>query len=413
MAREFGTRIALTPQFALELVKASSDGGLQVSIPSANQSFQALVLRIVQLQMGANERPIFHLTADGAMRAGLSEGPAAWPLILYSETGEEIERPLFREIAISFSQEKPTELNLLAKLQGEAASGEFHLKLQPAADQLSIEIVANITLLKPVGSIGAAPISSMFLFNDGMRAGFDDYRSGVHDSEGLWMRGGEGHVAWRSLNNPPLVANSYFTHSDPQAFAFVQRSRDFASYEDEHTSFENRPSLIVEPSDGWGDGFVRLVETPSTSEREQNVLASWIPRASIRTQTAAELSYKLTWTNSVGIEDQLAKVMRLAVGSGGFSGVEAEKASRKFVIDFQGNVLEPTNIPVGPLDAFVSVSPGTVEHVSIFGINPLGTVRLVIDAKIETPDPVELRAYLIAGGRQLTETWVYQWRARG
>ena len=32
-------------------------------------------------------------------------------------------------------------------------------------------------------------------------------------------------------------------------------------------------------------------------------------------------------------------------------------------------------------------------------------------AEIDGKDPVELRAYLVGAGRQLTETWLYQWRA--
>ena len=40
-----------------------------------------------------------------------------------------------------------------------------------------------------------------------------------------------------------------------------------------------------------------------------------------------------------------------------------------------------------------------------------GAMRLAIDAEIDSKDPIELRAYLVGGGQQLTETWLYQWRA--
>jgi len=346
------------------------------------------------------------------MRGHLDAGAAAWPVVFFAATGEVISRPMFTSVDVASGTADASEIAIHARFDEELAAGEFDLTIKPFAKRTIVEVSARVTLRRAVGSIGIAPLSTMFLFSKGSHYGSDDFRAGVHDSDGLWIRSAAARVTWRSLNNPPLTANSYFSQRDPAAFGFVQRDRAFESYQDQHTAYQDRPSLVASPSDGWGDGFVRLVETPSSSDSSANIMATWMPRAPIRTNAQADWRYQLEWSAGLISPLDVAEVHRLAIGIGGVAGVENSDSLRKFVVDFKGPVLEPQNLPAGPLDAYVSVSPGNVQHVSIFAVDEPGTIRLAIDTSIETTDPVELRAYLIAGGRQLTETWVYQWRAR-
>ena len=66
-----------------------------------------------------------------------------------------------------------------------------------------------------------------------------------------------------------------------------------------------------------------------------------------------------------------------------------------------GTGYSPTAVDLAVFGIYASPTPGT-------GLDALETA---IDAEIDSKDPVELRAYLVGGGQQLTETWLYQWRA--
>lgn len=415
MTYEYTKRHQLLDGLSLDFIGDGTRGPLKVTLVSGGSEtvLSTAGLRMVQQYGHSDERQVFGLSADGSIWGPSSLGAATWPLVLFDENAQELERPIFQDLTIRPTQDVARIL-LSSHLRSEHVAGEFGIEIHsPSTTEIVADVVASIEILRPVGAIGVAPLSTMFLFGEGSRFGFPDYRIAVHDSDGLWMRGEDGRVTWRSLNNPPAVANSYFTHTDPSAFGLVQRAREFHSYQDEKAQFERRPSLVVEPHDGWGNGFIRLIELPNRSEHRHNVVVSWMPKVGIRTGVTAEFRYRLRWNDFTGSADDLGKVNRVAVGAGGVSGVEGSGSLRKFVVDFAGPKLNSQKLPNGPVDAFVTVSPGQIEHVAVFPLVSPDTFRLVIDATIETDDPIELRAYLIAGGRQLTETWVYQWRRAG
>jgi glucans biosynthesis protein len=93
------------------------------------------------------------------------------------------------------------------------------------------------------------------------------------------------------------------------------------------------------------------------------------------------------------------------------SGVENKQTLRKFVVDFAGGSL--AELQAEDVDAVATLTGGDGKIVfsSVTKLPDTGAMRLAIDAEIDSKAPIELRAYLVGGGQQLTETWLYQWRA--
>ena len=60
---------------------------------------------------------------------------------------------------------------------------------------------------KPIPAIGLAPLSSMFFVGKNDHRFFDDFRSELHDSDGLLMHTGAGEWIWRPLSNPVAPAS--------------------------------------------------------------------------------------------------------------------------------------------------------------------------------------------------------------
>ena len=63
---------------------------------------------------------------------------------------------------------------------------------------------------------------------------------------------GSGEWFWRPLVNPEQLRLSLFSDKDPKGFGLMQRTRAFEEYEDLEARFGLRPSLWVEPVEGWG-----------------------------------------------------------------------------------------------------------------------------------------------------------------
>ncbi|MGN6682438.1 MAG: glucan biosynthesis protein [Devosia sp.] len=306
-------------------------------------------------------------------------------------------------------------LTLYAALEGQSLTGAFKFELDPGnADRQAtvFEVTARFFFRTDIAEMGVAPLTSMYLYSEANRSQFDDYRPEVHDSDGLMFDAGTGEIAWRALNNPPTLGNSYFSATNPKAFGLMQRARDFASYEDPGARYDLRPSMLVEPLGDWGKGAVRLIEMPAKLETDDNIIAFWVPETRYKAGDSAEFRYRLSWGDlSPDPKGALAFVAATRGGQGGVSGVENKQTLRKFVVDFAGGSL--AELQAEDVDAVATLTGGDGKIVfsSVTKLPDTGAMRLAIDAEIDSKAPIELRAYLVGGGQQLTETWLYQWRA--
>ncbi|GHA22208.1 glucans biosynthesis protein G [Devosia pacifica] len=341
---------------------------------------------------------IYGLSARGLVINSWGEGPEEFPR--FSEFY--LERPVAGE-----------PLTIYAALESESVTGAYRFVITPAGpdrQETSMEVTARLFFRHDVRELGVAPLTSMFVFSDVNRSGFDDYRPQVHDSNGLAIERATGERLWRPLNNTATLGNSYFGETDPRSFGLFQRGRAFESYQDAGAHYERRPSLRVEPLGDWGAGLVRLIEIPTRTETDDNIVAFWIPSEPVKAGDAREFNYRLIWGDLEPQPDgDHAYVTETLAGQGGVSGVENADNLRKFVIDFTGGPLE--SLPGGAtIDVLATASGGKVETSTLSYVPASGVWRLVIDVASDGPAPIELKAYLVSGGHVLTETWLYQWR---
>jgi glucans biosynthesis protein len=348
-----------------------------------------------------------------ALGRGNAYGGSARGAVINSWLQQPEEFPRFSSFYLEHA-DYGTPLTVYATLEGPSVTGAFRFVFDPAtADRqdTAVDVTARYFFRKDIAEMGIAPLTSMYLYSEANRSQFDDYRPQVHDSDGLFMHGGSGEVAWRALNNPPALGNSYFGHTNPRAFGLMQRDRDFTSYQDAGARYDLRPSILVEPQGDWGDGSIRLIEVPAKLETDDNIIAFWVPKTAYKAGDSAEFSYRLRWGDLLpDAKDALGHVAATRAGQGGVSGVANKQTLRKFVIDFAGGPLD--GLEADEVDAVASLTGmGKVVYSAVSKLPDSGAMRLAVDAEIDGKDPVELRAYLVGGGRQLTETWLYQWRA--
>lgn len=343
-----------------------------------------------------------------ALGQGSAYGLSARGLALNTATDTAEEFPRFSAFWIDRPAPGARSVTVCAALDSPSVTGAYRFVITPGEETV-MDVTARLFFRADVVQLGVAPLTSMYLFSERNRHAFDDYRPQVHDSDGLRITRADGDVLWRPLSNPPRLAGSHFAETTPHAFGLHQRDREFAHYQDAEARYERRPSLEVEPLGDWGKGVVRLVEIPSDLEVNDNIVAFWVPEGSVKAGDTREFTYRLRWGN-LPVEDRtdLAHVLETRSGVGGVSGVESAQNTRKFVVDFTGDPLDP--LPAdAPVEPVVSVHGGEIVSQSFQRVWGSDIWRLAMDVKAEEGATVELVAHVAGFGRKLSETWLYQW----
>jgi periplasmic glucans biosynthesis protein len=309
--------------------------------------------------------------------------------------GEEF--PVFTDFWIERPAENASELVIHAILQSRSVVGAYTFTATPG-DETVIDVDATLFPRTELTAYGIAPLTSMFLFDASERSRFDDFRSAVHDSDGLQILNGRGERIWRPIANPTELQVSGFLDKSPRGFGLLQRKRRFEDYEDWEGRYERRPSLWVEPRGDWGDGHVELVEIPSDREIHDNIVAYWQPATALPAGKAAEFSYRLRYTTEP-LDDSLARVVATRSG-----GSQRATDQRTFVIDFKGAAAPPEDLQI-------TATSSTGQIVDTHGsfVSATGAYRVSFDLAPERADVVELRVLLTSKEQAWSETWLYRW----
>lgn len=312
------------------------------------------------------------------------------------------EFPLFRRFWIEQGALHDTEAVVWALMDGPSAAGAYRFVIRKG-DTTTMDVDAVIFPRVALEEPGIAPETSMFLFNDLNRIGFDDFREGVHDSDGLLVATGQGDLLWRPLMNPKAVETSWFADENPRGFGLMQRARDPGSYNDLAAHYERRPSLWVEPRGDWGKGAVVLVEIPADKEIYDNIVAFWRPEAPLEAGAEHRFAWRLHWAEGAPpVDGEKARVIATRTGERVF------EAGRMFAIDYEAHPA------LGPdpaaLEARVTADGAEVTGILIHPNPATGGMR--VDATLILPEdrPTELRVELWRGGVSMVgEVWLYRW----
>lgn len=343
-----------------------------------------------------------------ALGRGNAYGLSARGLAVDTAAGEAEEFPRFSRFYLQRPAEGARELRLYAELESRRVTGAYAFTITPGVETV-VEVEAAIFLRGDVSRLGFAPLTSMYLFGENDRTGFDDFRPEVHDSDGLAILRANGERVWRPLSNPDRLQLSFFGETNPRGFGLLQRDRSADNYLDTGARYERRPSVWVEPVGDWGRGSIMLAEIPTNSEVHDNVVAFWMPEAGLEAGAEHRLHYRMLWAGEVEGDYPLARAMRTRTGFGGNAAMEPDPDLRKFLVDFAGTPLEGLGDDAD-VQALVNVGNGKNVYQALNKVPGTDVWRLIFDVSREDSDkPVELIASLSLEGRRLTETWTYQW----
>ncbi|WPZ34461.1 glucan biosynthesis protein [Thalassobaculum sp. OXR-137] len=391
---ETGTHpVALAPEMF--------DYGPRVNAPSAPEGLSFTGFR-ARYPLNAPDRIDEFAVFQGGTRfravgSGQRYGVSARGLAIATADAEGEEFPDFTAFWLMKPVQGDSTMTVLALMDSPSITGAYRFQIRPGESTV-IDVDTALFPRRQVTKIGLGPLTSMFLYDSSSRAGYDDFRTSVHNSDGLQMLTGNGERIFRPLANPSRLQLSAFLDTNPRGFGLVQRSRRFSDFQDMDARFDLRPSTWVEPVGEWGTGSVVLVEIPTEAETNDNIVAYWRPSAPFEPGTRTDLSYRMHFCSTPPDNVPLARVAATRGGRGG------DGRRRLFVLDFVG-LPASERMP----HAEVSQSNGVILNVTTRP-NPVdGSYRLSFEVDPGDESLVELRALLVGDSGPVSETWLYRW----
>lgn len=314
--------------------------------------------------------------------------------------GEEF--PFFK----SFWLEKPLpaaqSLVVYALMDSPSLTGAFRFTIRPGETTL-FDVQSTFFPRRDIANGGIAPLTGMFYFDTNNHNHVNDWRPAAHDSEALQIWTGAKQQLYRPLDNPTDLQISAFSDTGPYGYGLMQRERDFHDYEDLALHYEKRPSLWIEPVGNWGEGAVDLVEIPTPSEVNDNVVAFWRPKDPLLKDHVYNYTYRMYWGWDTPWPTHMARIVATRVG-----GVVDHPEAQFFVIDFAGEPFQTL-----PKDTsfhlITEARPGTIRNIVIERNPYIQGIRTTFEFLPGDAKLCELRAQLATDQGPVSETWLYRW----
>ena len=247
-------------------------------------------------------------------------------------SGEEF--PYFKEFWLVTPQRRtPRSLTIYALLDSPSLTGAYQFVVRPG-EQTAVGVDARLFLRREVKKLGIAPLTSMFFHGENSGpAEHRDFRPEVHDSDGLLVNFGSGEWHVASARQSALRCAS--APSAPRTSAVSVWCSATA------TSITIRisrrvPSCVRAPGSrrrAWGEGRVELVEIPTKSDTNDNVVAYWVPNNVPEPGKMGAWSYAVYWYGENPNVSPGGRVVATRRDRG-----MVENAYR-FVVDFAGKKL--------------------------------------------------------------------------
>lgn len=336
-----------------------------------------------------------------ALARGQHFGAIARALILRpGETrGEEI--PFFRAYWIERPSPAAGALIVHALLDSESVTGAVRMTLRPG-DISFIDVEMTLFPRANLDHVGFGCTMGTFFSGPQSRRTFDDLRPSIYEVSGVQMHSGSGEWIYRPVSNPSALQVSSFQDANPRGFGLVQRERDPAAFVDDDQRFELRPSVWMEPLGDWGQGSVQLIEIPTDSELNDNVIAYWRPRQPIAAGSETTIAYRQAWCWQPPDKPDLAMAVRTRQGRG------SQGRRRRFAIDFAGEKLGDAAL-VAATRALVTATPGAIHNLRLWPFPERRAMRVTFEVDPGNDNLSELRLVLDAGGQPVSETWLNRW----
>ncbi len=307
------------------------------------------------------------------------------------------EFPSFSSVWIFVPPANAHSLTVLAQLDGPSVTGAYRFLITPG-HVTRVRVTAVIFLRHHVQRLGLAPLTSMFLQGRISPKRVDLLHPSIHDSDGLSIEMSDGHWIWHPLTNPDWLRVTDFKLDNPMGYGLMQRDRDFNQYQSLGNHYQDRPSAWVTFLGHWGPGQFDLIEIPSHSASNDNIVAFWEPRVQPKPGEALTLRYDIAWQGKSQTYPSLAWTSETRMVSSGDN-------VRIFSVYFSGGELADLPSWIAPQPEVRAAGYQNVTDVTLVKLPTGGRWRLRFT--VHGAAGKLIKAKIVYRDRPLTETWTY------
>ncbi len=204
------------------------------------------------------------------------------------------EFPDFRAFWIERPEPQSRSLTVLAHLDSPSVSGAYRFRFTPGEARSVTDVEATLYFRRVPDKTAWAPLTSMWMWGDGLAGPPEDLRPGVHDADGLLIHVSKDDWRWRAFARQAYPSVTSTSLAQLQGFGVIQRHRAFFHYDDHNARYHERPSVWVTPDEPWRNGRVELLELPGAHEGIDNIAAYWVPDEPPRPGEPLELEYSVS-----------------------------------------------------------------------------------------------------------------------
>ncbi len=312
------------------------------------------------------------------------------------------EFPFYRAFWVDKPEPDDKSISVLALLDSPSVAGAYQFVLTPGTELTRIAVKSSLHFRRIPAKVGIAPLTSMWIWGDGLRGPPKDARPSVHDSDGLLIRT-EGadetsDWTWRAYSRSPYPSVTSFQTDRLQGFGVMQRNTAFFHYDDHNAQYHRRPSVFVTPGGDWGAGRVELLEIPGQHEGIDNIGAFWIPQEPPSVAKPSRFEYTVDFFGGVhAAETNVAQAT-------GFE-LDRKEDSIEMTIRFAGDAIAKIT-QSADIEIAVATIRGEVISKKVEKTET-GDWLLKLDLKPSEPAPMELKATLRVSGKPVSETFAY------
>ena len=312
----------------------------------------------------------------------------------------------FRDVWIGASDADADHVTFLALLDGPSATGAFQFELYPG-ERSTLMATATLFARRVGVKFGLAGLASLFMNGENDQRVRDAFRPEVHQADGLLIHGVSGEFLWRPLHNPAAQLVSSFAATDVKGFGLMQRDRHFSHYMSIGGAYQTCPSYWIEPIEGFGAGRIELVEAPAPDAAQANIFASFQPEADAVPGEALHLRYRITATSNHPHLSPGGRAVNSFITPLPVPPQQNDKIARRIRVDFVGDELAWFGQDASTIKVKASADGAEIMKASGEANPALKGYRAMVDLAIPVGASVNLRIFLSAAGRTLTETWTF------
>ncbi|TWT87777.1 glucan biosynthesis protein [Neorhodopirellula pilleata] len=202
-------------------------------------------------------------------------GTSARGLAVDVGMNQDEEFPDFRKFWVVEPSSKDRDIRILALLDSPSLTGAYQFDFRPSETVSKMNVKASLYFRKSPSKLAIAPLTSMWIWGDGLEGPPLDLRPSVHDADGLLIHADD-QWQWRSFARLPYPSVSSIRVDELQGFGLLQRDRIFLHYDDYNARYHDRPSVWVRPIKDFGKGRIELLEIPGAHEGIDNIGAYFV-----------------------------------------------------------------------------------------------------------------------------------------